>query len=163
MLHLQRRGEYVGKKKGSEGKFARFADEHSESIAMSDDAESNTLSWSAARLKNALDRDFTVNGLMYDPFSRIVFDYINGIQDCRLNFLPPISYLSIKNQCRENCYVYLPQREDNADKLHKEDAAASKHPLSMPRPFLGITFIQVEAPPNMSLNARPYVKTTYTL
>lgn len=39
--------------------------------------------WCNARMQNALERDFTVNALMYDPFSRIVFDYTNGIKDCR--------------------------------------------------------------------------------
>ena len=41
------------------------------------------MSWSKARLRNARDRDFTVNAMMYDPFSRVLFDYLNGIQHCR--------------------------------------------------------------------------------
>ena len=39
--------------------------------------------WAMARRENAMKRDFTVNGLLYDPFSRILFDYVNGLQDCK--------------------------------------------------------------------------------
>ncbi len=28
-------------------------------------------------------RDFTVNALMYDPFSHLLFDYVGGMQDCQ--------------------------------------------------------------------------------
>jgi hypothetical protein len=41
------------------------------------------LLWSDARKQNALARDFTVNALMYDPFSRVIFDYTGGVLDCR--------------------------------------------------------------------------------
>lgn len=40
-------------------------------------------SWCIARRRNALDRDFTINSMMYDPFSRIVFDYTSGFKHCR--------------------------------------------------------------------------------
>jgi hypothetical protein len=36
-----------------------------------------------ARWKNCLKRDFTVNGLMYDPFQSIVYDYVGGLRDLR--------------------------------------------------------------------------------
>jgi len=39
------------------------------------------LSWAAARAHNALMRDFTVNALIYDPFSELVFDYAGGWKD----------------------------------------------------------------------------------
>lgn len=29
-----------------------------------------------------LRRDFTVNALMYDPFSQLLFDYTGGLADC---------------------------------------------------------------------------------
>eukprot|EP01026_Neomeris_dumetosa_P001115 TRINITY_DN102767_c0_g1_i1.p1 TRINITY_DN102767_c0_g1~~TRINITY_DN102767_c0_g1_i1.p1 ORF type:complete len:247 (-),score=19.95 TRINITY_DN102767_c0_g1_i1:12-752(-) len=35
--------------------------------------------WSKSRENNALVRDFTVNALIYDPFSRLLFDYVGGI------------------------------------------------------------------------------------
>lgn len=35
------------------------------------------------RWKNCLNRDFTINGLMFDPFERIVYDYIGGLEDIR--------------------------------------------------------------------------------
>ena len=41
------------------------------------------LSWCDARRSNALARDFTVNSMMYDPFSGIVYDYAQGMADCR--------------------------------------------------------------------------------
>lgn len=34
------------------------------------------------RRANALKRDFTVNALMYDPFSQLLYDYVGGVQDC---------------------------------------------------------------------------------
>ena len=82
---LQTRGKYFGNgpKKRSKGKLGRHDIEVSEDGSDDPFIDSNLLSWSTAREKNALDRDFTVNSLMYDPFSRIVFDYTNGIQDCR--------------------------------------------------------------------------------
>lgn len=33
------------------------------------------------RWRNCLQRDFTINGLMLDPFSKIVYDYVGGIED----------------------------------------------------------------------------------
>lgn len=27
-------------------------------------------------------RDFTVNAIMYDPFSHLLFDYVGGVADC---------------------------------------------------------------------------------
>ncbi|KAE9608602.1 putative polynucleotide adenylyltransferase [Lupinus albus] len=35
------------------------------------------------RWMNCLKRDFTINGLIFDPYSRIVYDYIGGIEDIR--------------------------------------------------------------------------------
>ncbi|XP_023908023.2 uncharacterized protein LOC112019738 isoform X1 [Quercus suber] len=35
------------------------------------------------RWKNCLQRDFTINGLMFDPYARIVYDYIGGMEDLR--------------------------------------------------------------------------------
>ncbi|KAI5404750.1 hypothetical protein KIW84_051781 [Lathyrus oleraceus] len=32
---------------------------------------------------NCLNRDFTINGLMLDPYARIVYDYMGGIEDIR--------------------------------------------------------------------------------
>ena len=40
-------------------------------------------SWATVRRTNALARDFTVNALMYDPFSRLLYDYSGGVDDCR--------------------------------------------------------------------------------
>lgn len=42
----------------------------------------NDATWSMARQHNALKRDFTVNGLFYDPFTRVLFDYVGGVSDC---------------------------------------------------------------------------------
>uniref|UniRef100_A0A7C8ZC02 Polynucleotide adenylyltransferase n=3 Tax=Opuntia streptacantha TaxID=393608 RepID=A0A7C8ZC02_OPUST len=35
------------------------------------------------RWRNCVQRDFTINGLMFDPFSKIVYDYIGGIEDIK--------------------------------------------------------------------------------
>ncbi|KAJ0537528.1 putative polynucleotide adenylyltransferase [Helianthus annuus] len=33
------------------------------------------------RWRNCMQRDFTINGLMFDPFARIVYDYVGGMKD----------------------------------------------------------------------------------
>ncbi|XP_019464723.1 PREDICTED: uncharacterized protein LOC109363020 [Lupinus angustifolius] len=33
------------------------------------------------RWRNCLKRDFTINGLMFDPYAKIVYDYMGGIED----------------------------------------------------------------------------------
>jgi peptidoglycan/xylan/chitin deacetylase (PgdA/CDA1 family) len=40
-----------------------------------------TWSYSQARRQDAIRRDFTINALLYDPFSRLLFDYVGGWQD----------------------------------------------------------------------------------
>ncbi|GAV60170.1 PolyA_pol domain-containing protein/PolyA_pol_RNAbd domain-containing protein, partial [Cephalotus follicularis] len=35
------------------------------------------------RLRNCLQRDFTINGLMFDPYAKIVYDYLGGMEDIR--------------------------------------------------------------------------------
>lgn len=45
-------------------------------------AQEPYVSWSDARQANARSRDFTVNALMLDPFSLLVYDYTGGIKDC---------------------------------------------------------------------------------
>ncbi|KAJ4728866.1 putative Poly(A) polymerase [Melia azedarach] len=35
------------------------------------------------RWRNCLQRDFTINGLMFDPYAKIVYDYMGGIEDIR--------------------------------------------------------------------------------
>ncbi|KAB1217519.1 Poly(A) polymerase I [Morella rubra] len=35
------------------------------------------------RWKNSLRRDFTINGLIFDPYARIVYDYTGGLEDIR--------------------------------------------------------------------------------
>lgn len=37
--------------------------------------------WAAARAANAVARDFTANALLYDPFGRLLFDYVGGLPD----------------------------------------------------------------------------------
>ncbi|BDA44328.1 probable poly(A) polymerase I [Coccomyxa sp. Obi] len=45
------------------------------------------LLWSAARVENALARDFTCNAIMFDPFSALVLDYAGGFRDCQRRIL----------------------------------------------------------------------------
>ncbi|XP_021723010.1 uncharacterized protein LOC110690474 isoform X2 [Chenopodium quinoa] len=35
------------------------------------------------RWRNCIQRDFTINGLMFDPYSKLVYDYIGGIEDIK--------------------------------------------------------------------------------
>ncbi|KAL3631739.1 hypothetical protein CASFOL_024723 [Castilleja foliolosa] len=35
------------------------------------------------RWRNCLQRDFTINGLMFDPYAKLVYDYTNGVNDIR--------------------------------------------------------------------------------
>ncbi|KAK9803270.1 hypothetical protein WJX72_004041 [[Myrmecia] bisecta] len=42
---------------------------------------------SVARRHNALARDFTVNALLYDPFSRVLYDYVDGVKDLQRRML----------------------------------------------------------------------------
>lgn len=35
------------------------------------------------RCENCLHRDFTINGLMFDPYAKIVYDYVAGIEDIK--------------------------------------------------------------------------------
>lgn len=35
------------------------------------------------RWRNCLRRDFTINGLMFDPFAKIVYDYTGGMEDIK--------------------------------------------------------------------------------
>ena len=46
--------------------------------------------WADARRENSIKRDFTVNALLYDPFSRILFDYAGGVADCATRTLRTI-------------------------------------------------------------------------
>ncbi|KAK9832570.1 hypothetical protein WJX84_001726 [Apatococcus fuscideae] len=46
---------------------------------------------SEARQYNALRRDFTVNGLLYDPFQRLIYDYVEGLKDCQMRRLRTIT------------------------------------------------------------------------
>ena len=43
--------------------------------------------WSKARLRNVFERDFTVNALMYDPCSGLIYDYVGGVLDCERRVL----------------------------------------------------------------------------
>ncbi|XP_019264045.1 PREDICTED: uncharacterized protein LOC109241730 isoform X2 [Nicotiana attenuata] len=35
------------------------------------------------RWRNCLHRDFTINGLMFDPYSKFIYDYLGGVDDIR--------------------------------------------------------------------------------
>ena len=44
----------------------------------------------ALRAKNASKRDFSMNGMLYEPFSRVLFDYVGGMGDCERRVLRTI-------------------------------------------------------------------------
>jgi len=41
------------------------------------------VTWSQVRSLNALSRDFSVNALMYEPCSQLLFDYVDGYKDLK--------------------------------------------------------------------------------
>lgn len=49
-------------------------------------------SWSAVWQQDMQRRDFTVNALMFDPFSRLLFDYVGGLLDCQRRRLHPCGH-----------------------------------------------------------------------
>ncbi len=57
-------------------------------------AQQQAVSWSSARQANAQSRDFTVNALMLDPFSLLIYDYSGGVKDCSKRVLRSIGSAS---------------------------------------------------------------------
>ncbi|XP_074316517.1 uncharacterized protein LOC141652809 [Silene latifolia] len=53
------------------------------------------------RWRNCMRRDFTINGLMFDPFARLVYDYTGGLEDIKKAKLRTIIPASISFQ--EDC------------------------------------------------------------
>ena len=47
--------------------------------------------WAGALAANAARRDFTANGLLYDPFSRCLLDYVGGVADVGQRLLRTIA------------------------------------------------------------------------
>ncbi|ERM96135.1 uncharacterized protein LOC18424055 [Amborella trichopoda] len=53
------------------------------------------------RWKDCMRRDFTINGLFYDPFANTIYDYANGMKDlsmCKLRTLKP-AHASFREDC----------------------------------------------------------------
>eukprot|EP00878_Enallax_costatus_P041166 GHUV01047705.1.p1 GENE.GHUV01047705.1~~GHUV01047705.1.p1 ORF type:complete len:104 (-),score=22.80 GHUV01047705.1:176-487(-) len=63
------------------------------------------LSWAAARRANAAARDFTVNALLYDPFQRIVYDYVGGVSHIRAKVLRCIGDARTRFQADPACLL----------------------------------------------------------
>ncbi|XP_073140687.1 uncharacterized protein [Henckelia pumila] len=53
------------------------------------------------RWRNCLQRDFTINGLMFDPYERLVYDYTGGVHDIRKAKVQTIkpAILSLTEDC----------------------------------------------------------------
>ncbi|EPS62980.1 hypothetical protein M569_11807, partial [Genlisea aurea] len=53
------------------------------------------------RWRNCLQRDFTINGLMFDPFAKLVYDYLGGVNDIRKAKIRTIkpAILSLSEDC----------------------------------------------------------------
>ncbi|KAG0459662.1 hypothetical protein HPP92_022790 [Vanilla planifolia] len=53
------------------------------------------------RWKNCLGRDFTINGLMFDPYSHLIYDYLEGMEDIKQakvrTVIPPLT--SFQEDC----------------------------------------------------------------
>ncbi|MCD7460059.1 hypothetical protein HAX54_042759 [Datura stramonium] len=55
------------------------------------------------RWRNCLRRDFTINGLMFDPYSKLVYDYMGGVDDIRkakVQTIGPASFSFIEDCAR---------------------------------------------------------------
>ncbi|XP_016505114.1 uncharacterized protein LOC107823040 isoform X3 [Nicotiana tabacum] len=55
------------------------------------------------RWRNCLHRDFTINGLMFDPYSKFVYDYMGGVDDIRkakVRTIGPASFSLIEDCAR---------------------------------------------------------------
>ncbi|CAN4085469.1 unnamed protein product [Withania somnifera] len=55
------------------------------------------------RWRNCLRRDFTINGLMFDPYSKFVYDYMGGVDDIRkakVRTIGPASFSFIEDCAR---------------------------------------------------------------
>ncbi|KAJ7945644.1 Poly A polymerase [Quillaja saponaria] len=53
------------------------------------------------RWRNCLQRDFTINGLMFDPYSRTVYDYTGGIEDIKKTKVRTV--IPAKNSFQDDC------------------------------------------------------------
>ncbi|XP_015581210.1 poly(A) polymerase I isoform X2 [Ricinus communis] len=53
------------------------------------------------RWRNCSQRDFTINGLMFDPYEKIVYDYIGGLEDIRKAKVRTVTPAS--NSFQEDC------------------------------------------------------------
>lgn len=62
--------------------------------------------WATARRNNALRRDFSVNGLLYDPFSRILYDYVSGMADCNARTLRALGVDPIQSFIKDPARIF---------------------------------------------------------
>ena len=85
-------------------------------------AHQQAVSWSSARQANAQSRDFTVNALMLDPFSLLIYDYSGGIKDCSKRVLRSIGSASESLQ-QDPARIFRAVR-------HAARCGGSYHPLT---------------------------------
>eukprot|EP00887_Chlorella_sp_A99_P000557 scaffold17.g557.t1 len=88
--------------------------------------EAGGATWAAARRDNANRRDFTVNALLYDPFSRLLFDYVGATPDCEARLLRTIAPAAASFQARRIPRAVLPHRR-RRDLLFDLLAALDEH------------------------------------
>ncbi|KAI3858550.1 hypothetical protein MKX03_005598 [Papaver bracteatum] len=67
--------------------------------------------------RNCMKRDFTINGLMLDPYANVVYDYVGGMEDYKKakawTMIP--TYTSFQEDCgNQNCSLLrAPSYEGN--------------------------------------------------
>ncbi|KAF4365130.1 hypothetical protein F8388_007534 [Cannabis sativa] len=63
-----------------------------------------------ARWKNCLQRDFTINGLMFDPYASIVYDYLGGVEDIRKSKVRTVipASTSLQQDCGASVRLLFP-------------------------------------------------------
>lgn len=63
------------------------------------------LSWATAKRANAAARDFTANALLYDPFQRVLYDYVGGVPDLHARQLRCVGDAAVRFQADPACLL----------------------------------------------------------
>uniref|UniRef100_A0A7N0UJ91 Uncharacterized protein n=1 Tax=Kalanchoe fedtschenkoi TaxID=63787 RepID=A0A7N0UJ91_KALFE len=74
-------------------KFNEFPDHYEKPL---DSEKEDNLRW-----RNCLQRDFTINGLMFDPYKKLIYDYTGGIDDIKKAKVRTVTHSNISFQ--EDC------------------------------------------------------------
>ncbi|GJT70158.1 ribonuclease H-like domain-containing protein [Tanacetum coccineum] len=71
-----------------------------------------------SRWRNCMERDLTINGLMFDPYAQIIYDYIGGLEDItktRVQAIHPASVSLVEDCENGNSFKPAAQTTTNAE------------------------------------------------